>query len=221
MPINFNNSSISRVVVNGTRMERVFVNGTQVLQELGPSVTLVASNSSSFNPGEEDENRHFVVVQGRFSSNALGGGPIPAINGTTCTTIMNIVDNSYDDGGRAGIFTIKIPTGTTTFTVSGTDERFVVYRVTGITSMTSAFATAFTPGGGGTITVGSPSSGCGFVVAMRNFNNVGSISGTNADLTVVNVNPGIGANRAVTSPTHTFGGSTHTNIAATFAYNVT
>jgi hypothetical protein len=221
MAINLNNSSILRVNYNNVRMEKVFINGVQVLEEMSGAVTLVSSNSTSFSPGAEDVNRHFVILSGRFSSNALGTGPVPTINSQSGTTILNQVNNQFNDGGRCGIFTFKIPTGTSTFTVENAGDPFCVFRVVGVPSMTSAFATAVNAGG--PINVASPASpakGCGFVVAVNNFGSVGAISGTDSDLRYNPGNPGFGANRNVTNGTHAFGGNSQMNIAATFQYAV-
>jgi len=219
MTISLNGTSMTEVYLNGTRMEIVNINGEEVYRAENGNVTLVSSGSNTFSPGAEDLNRHFVILSGRFTASTTSTGPVPTINGASGTTIKNAVDNSNDDGGRCGIFTFKIPTGTGTFTVANVDSNFCVYKVTGITSMAAAFATAQNSGGS-TISVTSPTNGCGFVVAVNNFGSVGALTGTDTDLRYNPGNPGFGANRAVTSGTHVFEGATQVNIAATFEYDL-
>lgn len=219
MALNLNGTEMSEVYLNGTRMEVVNINGTEVYRAENGNVTLVSSGELTFLPGDEDVNRHFVILSGRFSSNALSTGPVPTLNGDVGSTIKNALDNGNDDGGRCGIFTFKIPTGTSVFTVDNVDSQFCVYRVTGIVDMTTAFATAQNSGTS-TTTVSSPTRGCGFVVAVKNFGSVGALSGTDADLQYNPGNPGFGANRAVDSGTQVFGGASQVNIAATFEYDL-
>lgn len=228
MTFSINGTQMTQVNVNGTRMTVVQVNGTEVFRADNGNVTLVSGNSTSFNPGLEDVNRHFVILTGNFSSNPFkdpitgqpSPGPIPTINGSTGMTILNIVDNGNDDGGRAGIFTFKIPTGTGTFTVGGiTSGDFAVYRVVGINSMTTAYATIQTSNNT-TYSLNSSANGCGFVVAVRNFNSVTSITGTTPGLTFFPGNPGFGATNPTTSPTQSYQAYSQCNIAATFAYNL-
>jgi len=194
------------------------MNGTEVYRGENGNVSLVSRSDLTFSPGPEDVNRHFVVLSGLFSASAVSTGPVPIINGATGTTIKNVVDNGSDDGGRAGIFTFKIPTGTGTFTVTNVDPRFCVYRVTGIPDMSTAFATAQT-GGSGDINVNAPYRGCGFIVAVQNFGAVTSITGVDADLAYFPGNPGFGANKALSGGVQTYGGKSQLNIAATFQYD--
>ena len=174
MTLNVNDTEMSLVNVNGTRMEVVNVNGTEVYRAQNGNVTLVLSNDSgggSFDPGPEDLNRHFVVVGGRFSGGGLPFPSAPSINGVAMTGITAGTSGNFDDGGITGIYTIKIPTGTGTFSVSGAlYTAITVYRVTGCYAMTSAVSAATTAGAiNGNATSPANGKGCAFAGTVGNF----------------------------------------------------
>lgn len=227
MTFNVNNTNMDTIYVNGVRMEVVNVNGTEVYRGQKGAVSIVASGTGAtvpqtitFSPGAEDVNRHFVILSSRFTASTTTFGPVPTINGLSGSTILNDYDNGGDDGGRAGIFTFKIPTGTGTFTVANLDRTYCIFRVVGIKNMSAAYGTAKTINTGN-FTVSSPANGCGFVVVVSSFNQITAIGGTTTGLTYFpgNDDGGYGANNAVTSPTHTFQGFAQINLAATFAYD--
>lgn len=227
MVFKVNSTTMDTVRVNGTRMSVVRVNGTEVYRGENANLSIVATGTSAtipqsvtFNPGVEDVNRHFVIMSARFTAGGTTTGPVPTINGSAGTTILNDFDNGGSDGGRAGIFTFKIPTGTGTFTAANLDRSFCIFRVVGIKSMTTAYGTAKTIASGN-FTVATPANGCAFVVDVANFNTITAITGTTTGLTYFpgNDNGAFGANNAVTSPTHTFQGYAQINLAASFAYD--
>lgn len=221
MPINVNSTGMSIVNVNGTRMSVVNVNGTEVYRaQGGGNITAVSAGTTTFDPGVEDANRHFVLVGGRFSGSALPGQPVPTVNGVSCATIQNNVGNGFGDGGIAGIFTIKIPTGTGTFTIGNVGTYlFVVYRVTGIFSMTSALTAS---SGGGTYN--SSANGCFFGVSVQNFGNAPVPSPNSAGLAFSGVfgrDVSIAASNTTTGPTQSVSlGGNQINAGATFAYDL-
>ena len=190
-----NGNEIRGAYVNNMRLEKVYVNNTLVFTQMNGAITMVATGNASgtFSPGEEDIDRHFVVVSGRFASGGLSIGPIPTINGISCTTILNDVDNGNDDGGRCGVFMIKIPTGESTFTISNADSAFAVYRVVGMQNLT-AFALA-SNSGGSSISLLVPPKGFSVIVGVRNFNTAAPISNTDTDLRYSPGNPAIAAAR--------------------------
>lgn len=219
MPLNVNGTGMTRVNVNGTRMSVVNVNGTEVYRAENGNVTFVGTGYS-FNPGIEDANRHFVLVGGVFSGSALGGQPVPTVNGASCTTIENNVGNGGGDGGAAGIFTIKIPTGTGTFSIGNVaNYNFVIYRVTGIFSMTSALSSS---SGGGTYN--SSANGCFFGCSVQNFGNAPVPSPNSSGLAFSGVfgrDVSIAASNTTTGPTQSvFLGGNQINAGATFAYDL-
>lgn len=219
MSIKFNGTTIDTVYVNGVRMERVYADGAYAYAALKGNVTLVSAGTATFYPGEEDVNRHLVILSGRFSGSGLPTGPVPTVNGQPCVTITNSVNNGSDDGGRVGVFTFKLPTGTDPVTVANTDVQFCVFRVVGCKNMTVPFASTLT-GGAASINVAAPPQGCGFVVNVRNFGAIGAPTGTDADLQFAPGNPAFGANRSLTGGIKTYGASTHMNYAVTFAYDL-
>ena len=222
MTLNVNGSPMSLVNVNGTRMEVVNVNGTEVYRAENGNVTL-AGTGYSFNAGVEDINRHFVLVGGRFSGGALGTQPIPTVNGSPCTQIANYVGNGGGDGGVAGIFTIKIPTGTGTFTIgNSTFFYYAIYRVTGCVAMTTPLTVS---AGGGTYN--SSSHGCFFGTSVSNFAQPPAPTPNSSGLAVnfyaqVGASGGyIAASNTTTGPTQGVGlGGNQINAGATFAYDL-
>jgi hypothetical protein len=148
MTINVNSTNVNLVYVDDTRMKLVNVDGTEVYRADNGEVTMVytGSQNGTFDPGAEDVNRHFVVVGTRFSGGGLPLPTTPTINGTSMTLITSGTSDFNDDGGIAGIYTIKIPTGTGTFTLAQSGTTFTtvaVYRVTGIEAMTTSTALFF------------------------------------------------------------------------------
>lgn len=219
MPLNVNGTEMSIVRVDNTRMERVFVNGTKVYQALNGNVTL-AGIGYSFDAGEEDANRHFVLVGGVFSGGALGQQPVPTVNGVSCVSIQNNVGNGFGDGGAAGIFTIKIPTGTGTFSIGNVSSfNFVIYRVTGCFSMTSALTAS---SGGGSYN--ATNNGCFFGVSVQNFGNAPVPSPSSSGLAFSGVfgrDVSIAASNTTTGPTQSVSlGGNQINAGATFAYDL-
>ena len=219
MTLNVNNTAMSLVNVNGTRMEVVNVNGTEVYRAEKGNVTLVSVDSLSFSPGLEDINRHFVLVGVNFSGNAFGGQPVPTVNGIGCNSIVNAVGNGGGDGGIAGIFTVKIPTGTGTFTIGNSGSfRLSVYRVTGCFSM----ATALTASTGGGSYNGS-ANGCFFGASVSNFSNAPTPTPNSAGLVYgyPNVAGTTAASNTTTGPIQSVGlGGNQINAGATFAYDL-
>lgn len=187
MTINVNGNAMSVVNVNGTRMEVVNINDTEVYRAQNGNVTLVSANNSSFSPGAEDVNRHFVVLTSQFSGGGLPFPSVPSINGTATTQINADTSGAFDDGGTAGIYTIKIPTGTGTFTLSGgSGTPFTIYRVVGCASMNVGDAVSRQTNNGvtGPGNVASPANGkgCFFGVAVGNFSTPPGITPTSAGL---------------------------------------
>ncbi len=222
MTLNVNGSPMSLVNVNGTRMEVVNVNGTEVYRAQNGNVTL-AGTGYSFDAGLEDINRHFVLVGARFSGSGLGTQPIPYVNGSPCTEIANYVGNGGGDGGVAGIFTIKIPTGTGTFTISNsTFYYYAIYRVTGCFSMTTPLTVS---SGGGTYS--SSANGCFFGASVSNFAQPPAPTPNSAGLAfnsfaLLGASGGyIAASNTTTGPTQSVGlGGNQINAGATFAYDL-
>jgi len=223
MTLNVNSTEMTVVNVNGTRMSVVNVNGTEVYRAENGNVTLAGFYTSSFDPGPEDINRHFVLVGARFSGSALGTQPVPTVNGVFCNTIQNNVGNGFGDGGVAGIFTIKIPTGTGTFTIGNISSyAFAIYRVTGIFSMASALTAS---AGGGTYS--SSSNGCFFGASVSNFAQPPAPSPNSSGLLVNGFAiEGAGggymaASNTTTGPTQGVSlGGNQINAGATFAYDL-
>lgn len=170
MTLNVNGTEMSLVYADGTRMSVVNVNGTEVYRAENGNVTMIYTGTGgSFSPGVEDINRHFVAACTRFSGSGLGFPGAPSINGVTMNTITSGVDNKLGDGGITGIYTLKIPTGTSSLSISIASFTYVaLYRVTGITSMTSAIS-AGTSGGAISGSVSSSSNGCFFGASVTNF----------------------------------------------------
>lgn len=222
MTLNVNGTEMSLVYANGTRMSVVNVNGTEVYRAENGNVTL-AGTGYSFDPGVEDINRHFVLVGARFSGSALSQQPVPYVNGSPCTTIQNNVGNGGGDGGVAGIFTIKIPTGTGTFTITNsTFFYYAIYRVTGIYSMTSALSS-----GSGSGTYNSSSNGCFFGATLSNFAQPPTATPNSSGLTVnffaqVGASGGVcTASNSTTGPTqYVYLGGNQVNAGAIFAYDL-
>ena len=158
-----------------------------------------------------------------FSGSALGTPTTPTINGTSPTTIITAVGNGGGDGGMVGIYTIKIPTGTSNISFSQGGNAFTyaaIYRVTGCFSMTSALTAS---SGGGTYN--SSSHGCFFGASVSNFALPGSYPSPNSSglLVTFNASDGgrIAASNATTGPTQSVSLSgNQINCGATFAYDL-
>jgi len=227
MTLNVNGTAMSLVNVNGTRMSVVNVNGTEVYRAENGNVTMIYTGgpSGSFSPGAEDINRHFVYVGLRFSGSALGSPTTPTINGTSPTTIITAVGNGGGDGGMVGIYTIKIPTGTANISFSQGGNAFTyaaIYRVTGISSMTSALAAFNT---GGTSTQTSSANGCFFGASVSNFSLPPSYPSPNSSGLLVTFNAAdggrIAASNVTTGPTQSVSLSgNQINCGAIFGYDL-
>lgn len=228
MTLNVNSTEMSVVNVNGTRMEVVNVNGTEVYRAQNGNVTLLGNAVTSFTNTTEDLNRHFVLVGSNFSGSNFGTPPVPTINGTSCAVIQNVVFNN-GDGGVAGIFTFKAPTGSS-FSIGnvGIYSSFTVYRVIGCTSMLLADALFSGQRGAGqtpnNITGAKTSSanGCFFAAAVSNFSNAPQPSPNSSGLSY---NAGGSGHRAAsnttTGPTQTVSiAGDQANVGAIFAYTL-
>lgn len=211
MTLRVNDTEMSLVYANDTRMSVVNVNDTEVYRAENGNVTMVytGAEDGTFDPGAEDVNRHFVVVGVRLSGDPLGQPTTPTINGTSMTLITRGSGSAQDDGGITGIYTIKIPTGTGTFTVAqgGTFFNYIaIYRVTGIFSMTatddlSSGSSASSITGGKT----SSENGCFFGASVSNFVTplFPSPNSTGLTYTAPSNNGRIAASNVTTGPTQT------------------
>lgn len=227
MTLNVNGTEMSLVYANGTRMSVVNVDGTEVYRAENGNVTLVYTGSpnGTFSPGVEDLNRHFVVVGVRFSGSGLPQPTTPTINGTSMNLITRGSSPVGDDGGITGIYTIKIPTGTGSFTIAQGGTVFIgvaIYRVTGIYSMTSALA-AGTNNGSIVGSVTSSANGCFFGASVSNFATPAYPSPNSSGLLYdVGSDQGrMAASNTTTGPTQSIsltGGQI--NSYATFGYNL-
>lgn len=223
MTISANNTEIDDIYYNGIRAQEVFINDQIIYRKMNGSVSMVwtGSGSGTFTVGLEDRARHFIVVSGAFSANGLSTGPIPKINGITCNTIFNDVDNGNNDGGRCGVFAIKIPDGVGTFSITNTDSVAAVYQVYGINALT-AYATAANSGGS-SISILAPAKGVTFTIGVRNFNTAVALANTDTDLRYAPNNPSIGATRNnYASPTTiTIGSADYSQMmrSVSFAYD--
>jgi hypothetical protein len=220
MALTLNGTEMTEVNLNGTRMEIVNINGTEVYRAAASGDVTYIGTGYSFDPGVEDINRHFVLVGGVFSGFALPGQPVPTVNGVSCSSIQNNVSLAGGDGGAAGIFTIKIPTGTGTFTIGNVaNYNFVIYRVTGIFSMATALDSS---SGGGTYN--SSANGCFFGVTVQNFGDAPVPSPNSAGLAFSGVfgrDVSIAASNTTTGPTQSVSlGGSQINAGATFAYDL-
>jgi hypothetical protein len=211
MTLNVNDTAMSLVYANDTRMSIVNVDGTEVYRAENGDVTMVytGAEDGTFDPGVEDVNRHFVLLGVRFSGDPLGQPTTPTINGTSMTLITRGSGVASDDGGISGVYTIKIPTGTGTFTVAqgGTVFNYVaIYRVTGIFEMTTS--TVLSSGSSASsITGGKTSSanGCFFGASVSNFATPSFPSPNSTGLTYTSPsnNGRIAASNVTTGPTQT------------------
>jgi hypothetical protein len=218
MTLNVNDTEMSLVNVNGTRMEVVNVNGTEVYRAQNGNVTLAYAGgvSGSFSPGAEDVNRHFVVIGTLFLGTGSRPVTAPLINGVATTQIVaNVVGGS--DFGSCGIFSIKAPTGTSSFTVSAPAfETATVYRVTGINSMASALSTG-TSSGNAT----SSAKGCFFGASVGNFSLPPSPTPNSSGLAASYVYGCAAASNVTTGPTQSVGlNGSQANCFAIFAYDI-
>jgi hypothetical protein len=225
MTLNVNGTEMSVVNVNGTRMSVVNVNGTEVYRAENGNVTLIyGGTGGSFDPGVEDINRHFVAACTRFSGSGLPFPSAPSINGVTMNTITAGVGNGFGDGGITGIYTLKIPTGTSSLSISiGIFTYVALYRVTGIYSMTTATA-AGSSAGGISGDVASSANGCFFGASVQNFGKPPYPSPSIGSLQFNTDNDAqgrMGATNATTGPTQSISlGGNQQNSYATFAYNL-
>ena len=211
MPLSVNSTEMSLVNVDGTRMEIVNVDGTEVYRAQNGNVTMVytGAEDGTFDPGAEDVNRHFVLVGVRFSGDPLGQPTTPTINGTSMTLITRGSGSEGDDGGISGVYTIKIPTGTGTFTVAqgGTVFNYVaIYRVTGIYEMTTSTVLS-SASSVSSITGAKTSSanGCFFGGSVSNFATPAfpTPNSTGLTYTAPSSNGRIAASNVTTGPTQT------------------
>lgn len=225
MTLRVNDTEMSLVYANDTRMSVVNVNDTEVYRAENGNVTMIYTGTGgSFSPGVEDLNRHFVAVCTRFSGSGLGYPSAPSISGTTMNTITAGVGNGFGDGGISGIYTLKIPTGTSSLSISiGSFTYVAVYRVTGIYSMTSALAAGSSAGGiGGSVT--SSDNGCFFGASVQNFGKPSYPSPSIASLQYGTDNDSqgrIGATNDTTGPTQSISlDGNQVNSYATFGYDL-
>jgi len=228
MAITLNGTDMSLVYVNGTRMSVVNINGTQVYGAANGNVTMIYTGgpNGTFSPGDEDANRHFVAVGTRFSGDGLGQPAAPTINGTAMTLITRGSSGVGDDGGITGIFTIKIPTGTGTFTIAQAATSFTyiaLYRVTGIFSMTTALASGTSNGAiSGAVTASA--NGCFFGASVQNFGKPSYPSPSISSLqynTDNDTQGRMGATNATTGPTQSISlNGNQINSYATFGYDL-
>jgi len=209
MAITLNGTDMSQVYLNGTRMSVVNINGTEAYRAANGDVTLVYTGgpSGTFSPGVEDANRYFVLVGAYFSSDPLPNPATPTINGVAMTTIV-IGNNSGADGGITGIYAIKIPTGTGTFTLAQPAQQLAsiaIYRVTGISSMTTS--TALSYGSSASSITGAKTSsanGCFFGVSVSNFSTPAYPTPNSTGLLVaIGSYERIAASNVTTGPTQT------------------
>ena len=223
---------MTEVNLNGTRMEVVNINGTEVYRAENGNVTMIytGGRNGTFDPGVEDLNRHFVVVGVRFAGDPIGNAATPTINGTSMTLITRGNSAFEDEGGITGIYTIKIPTGTGTFTVAQGSTFFnyiAIYRVTGIYEMTtdtvlSSQSTRPTITGAKT----SSSNGCFFGASVQNNFEGGTASTPSPNsaglIYIAPSNQGrIAASNVTTGPTQTVSlAGTQINSFAIFGYDL-
>lgn len=222
MTAQFNGTSLTDVYFNGSRVESVVFNGTTVHNAKKGAVSYIMSGTGNFDPGEEDINRHFVVVQSEFSSGGLPDRPVPTINGTSMNTVANRTNYFYEDGHSVRISTLKIPTGTGTFTLANCSGLATLYRVVGIRDMSTAYSTNYTEGSGG-ITMSTVNNGCSFVGYCNNFGYPGS-SCSNADSWIVSANRANAADYNTTSSSTAYNPAGYTEffglvLGASFAYD--
>jgi hypothetical protein len=229
MTLNVNGTEMSLVYANGTRMEVVNVNGTEVYRAENGGVTMVYTGSSNgtFSPGAEDVNRHFVLVGVRFSGSGLSQPTTPTVNGTPMTLITRGSSGVADDGGISGVYTIKIPTGTGTFTVAqgGTAFTYIaIYRVTGIYAMTTSTALSTQTRNGSISDIqASSSNGCFFGGSVTNFGTPSFPSPNSAGLTYTapSAQGRIAASNVTTGPTQLVQlNGNQINSYAIFGYNL-
>lgn len=226
MTLNVNGTAMSLVYADGTRMKVVNVNGTEVYRADTGNVTLVYTGapSGSFSPGGEDVNRHFVLVGTRFSGDPLSSPTTPTIGGTS----MNVISAgaaSGADGGISGVYAIKIPTGTADITVAQTGTTFsnvAIYRVIGISEMTSA--TALSSGTSGSDITGAKTSsanGCFFGAAVENFASPPTPTPNSTGLTYFTTYTKMVASNTTTGPTQTVSvRGSQINSFAIFGYDL-
>ena len=229
MALTLNGTDMSLVYLNGTRMEAVNINGTNVYNAANGNVTMIytGAEDGTFDPGVEDLNRHFVVVGVRFAGDPIGNATTPTINGTSMTLITRGNSAYEDDGGITGIYTIKIPTGTGTFTVAqgGTSFNYIaIYRVTGIYEMTTATVLS-SQSTRPTITGAKTSSanGCFFGASVQNFGTPSfpSPNITSLRYTAPADSGRIAASNVTTGPTQTVSlTGTQINSFAIFGYDL-
>lgn len=229
MTLNVNSTEMSLVNLNGTRMEVVNINGTEVYRAENGNVTMVytGAEDGTFSPGVEDVNRHFVLLGVRFSGDGLGNAATPTINGTSMTLITRGNSSFEDDGGITGIFTIKIPTGTGTFTVAQGSTAFnyiAIYRVTGIYEMTTSTvlsSQSTRPSITGAET--SSANGCFFGASVQNFGTPSfpTPNSTGLTYTAPSDQGRIAASNVTTGPTQTVSlNGTQINSFAIFGYDL-
>jgi hypothetical protein len=143
-------------------------------------------------------------------------------------TLITRGNSSFeDDGGITGIFTIKIPTGTGTFTVAQGSTAFnyiAIYRVTGIYEMTTdtvLSSQSTRPSITGAKT--SSANGCFFGASVRNFGTppVPSPNSTGLTYTAPADQGTIAASNVTTGPTQTVSlTGSQINSFAIFGYDL-
>lgn len=222
MTAQFNGTSLTDVYFNGTRAESVVFNGTTVHNAKAGATSFIMNGTGSFSPGEEDVNRHFVVIQSEFSSGGLPDRPVPTINGVSMNTVANRTNYFYEDGHSVRITTLKIPTGTGTFTLANCSGHTTLFRVVGIRDMSTAYSTNYSEGSGG-LSVSTSSHGCSFIGFCNNFGYPGN-SCSNADAWHVSSNRANAADYQTTGGSIAYNPSGYTEffglvLGASFAYD--
>lgn len=190
------------------------------------NVTLAGTGSGTsftFVDNQEDANRHFVVVMARYSSGSTPAQNIPTINGIACQTITNIRSSVGAGSGTAGVYTLKMPTGTGVFTLAGlvSDLRIVVYRVTGCVSM--AVPVGLSTSFGAAQSISSSSNGCFFGACVNEARDAPLPFPQSSGLTYIDTifDNSIAASNATTGPTQVVSlTGDYLNVGATFAYDI-
>jgi hypothetical protein len=203
-------------------MQSVVFNGTTVFNAKNGGTSFIMNGTGAFNPGEEDLTRSFVVVQSDFSGDALPECPVPTINGTSMTSLLSRTSYYSDDGHALRITALKIPTGTGTFTLANCRGLTTLFRVVGITNISTAYSTNYAEGVGG-ISVNTATNGCAFVAFCNNFGYAGS-GCTNTDYWVSSTALGNGSDYQTTGGSIAYNPTGYSNIfglagAVSFAYD--
>jgi hypothetical protein len=138
---------------------------------------LVGSGTVTIDQTDVGINTHLVVVTARFSGDGFSVPAAPTFSsGSSITTITQSYSGASDDGHFTGIYTAKIGSTPSTVNIIQANSRLYVWQVDNIPSMVSAYASYGAAG-----TYATPSIGCAFAGAVKNFANPGDISGLSYD----------------------------------------